>query len=138
MGELRSKGLERLQRYHAAWKRLQEEEAKSQERFRYIMCLQACLSAVSRFNALMNNLVDLLVVGIVVGLIIGLFLGGKRRLSNVVVGIIGAILGSFLYQQFLSSVLNLSLPSLTLDLNQIVIALIGAIVFLGILKLVKR
>ena len=86
----------------------------------------------------MNNFVDLLVVGIVVGLIIGLFLRGKRRLSNVVVGIIGAILGSFLYQQFLSSALNLSLPSLTLDLNQVVIALIGAIVILGILKLLKR
>ncbi len=88
----------------------------------------------------MDNLLDLLFVGIVVGFIIGLFPAGKGfgRFGNVLVGVIGAILGSFVYQQFLTGVLNLNLPTLKLDLNQVIIALVGAVLFILILKLIKR
>ena len=51
---------------------------------------------------------------------------------------VGAILGSFIYKQFLIGVLKLGLPSFTLDLNQVVIALIGAVLFLFILSLISR
>ncbi|MEQ1843489.1 MAG: GlsB/YeaQ/YmgE family stress response membrane protein [Verrucomicrobiales bacterium] len=74
------------------------------------------------------------------GLIIGLFPGekGAGRFRNIVVGILGAILGSFVYKQFLNEVVNLNLPSLTLDLDQVVIALIGAVLLLIIIRFVKR
>lgn len=83
---------------------------------------------------------QLLIVGVVAGLIIGLFPGGRgaSRFRNILVGIVGAILGSFVYKQFLAKVLHLGLPSLQLDLNQVVIALIGGFLFLFIIKLVKR
>lgn len=83
---------------------------------------------------------ELLLVGVVAGLIIGLFPGerGASRFRNIVIGIVGAILGSFIYKQFLTGILRLGLPTLKLDLNQVVIALIGAILFLFILSLVNR
>jgi len=88
----------------------------------------------------MSSLTELLIVGVVAGLIIGLFPGesGANRFRNILIGIVGAILGSFLYKQFLTGVLNLSLPSITLDLNQVVIALIGAVLFLLIITLVSK
>lgn len=86
------------------------------------------------------NIKDLLIAGVVAGLIIGLLPGGRgaSRFRNILVGLVGAILGSFVYKQFLSKVLHLGLPSIELDLNQIVIALIGGFLFLFIMKLVKR
>lgn len=83
---------------------------------------------------------ELLLVGIVAGLIIGLFPGGRgaSRFRNILVGIVGAILGSFLYKQFLTGVLRLGLPTLELDLNQVVIALLGGFLFLFLISLVNR
>lgn len=88
----------------------------------------------------MDSLKELLIVGVVAGLIIGLFPGGRgaSRFRNILVGMVGAILGSFIYKQFLSGMLRLGLPSLTLELNQVVIALIGAGLFLFIMSLVNR
>lgn len=83
---------------------------------------------------------ELLMVGVVAGLIIALFPGerGASRFRNILIGIVGAILGSFVYKQFLTGVLHLGLPTLKLDLNQVVIALLGGVLFLFILKLVNR
>jgi|GEM_PF-1191159 len=88
----------------------------------------------------MDSLVNLLIVGAVAGLIIGLFPGGKGagRLRNIVIGVVGAILGSFLYRELLSKVVNFNLPSITLDLNQVATALIGAVLLLVILRLLQR
>ncbi len=88
----------------------------------------------------MNDLTELLLVGVVAGLIIGLFPGekGAGRFRNIVVGILGAILGSFIYKQFLASVVSFNLPTLSLDLKQLVIALIGAVILLIITSFVKR
>jgi uncharacterized membrane protein YeaQ/YmgE (transglycosylase-associated protein family) len=88
----------------------------------------------------MNDLTELLLVGVVAGLIIGLFPGekGAGRFRNIIVGILGAILGSFIYKQFLASVVSFNLPTLSLDLKQLVIALIGAVILLIITSFVKR
>jgi len=88
----------------------------------------------------MNDLVELVIVGVVAGLIIGLFPGegGAGRMRNIVVGILGAIIGSFVYKQFLASVLKLNLPTFTLDLNQVVIALIGGVLLLLVLRFIYR
>jgi uncharacterized membrane protein YeaQ/YmgE (transglycosylase-associated protein family) len=88
----------------------------------------------------MNDLVELVIVGVVAGLIIGLFPGerGAGRMRNIVVGILGAIIGSFVYKQFLASMLKLNLPAFRLDLNQVAIALIGGVLLLLVLHFVQR
>lgn len=88
----------------------------------------------------MNDLLDLLVVGVAAGLIIGLFPGekGAGRVRNIVVGIFGAILGSFAYKHLLSKAVTFSLPTLELDLKQLVIALIGAVILLFVSGFIKR
>ncbi|MEO0445563.1 MAG: GlsB/YeaQ/YmgE family stress response membrane protein [Verrucomicrobiota bacterium] len=88
----------------------------------------------------MNNLMDLLLVGVVTGMIIGLMPGGRgfSQVRSILIGMVGAILGSFVYQQFLVGRLKLGLPSVTLSLNQLVIALLGAALLLGILHLVQK
>jgi len=88
----------------------------------------------------MNGLLDLLVVGVAAGLIIGLFPGekGAGRVRNIVVGIFGAILGSFVYKHLLSKVVTFSLPTFELDLKQLVIAFIGAVILLFVSGFIKR
>jgi uncharacterized membrane protein YeaQ/YmgE (transglycosylase-associated protein family) len=88
----------------------------------------------------MNDWMDLVLVGVVAGVIIGSFPGekGASRFRNIIVGILGAILGSFIYQKFLSGVISLNLPKLTLDLKQLAIALIGAVILLMISSLIRR
>lgn len=88
----------------------------------------------------MKDVTELLIVGVVAGLIIGLFPGekGAGRLRNIIVGIFGAILGSFVYKQFLSNLISFNLPTRTLDLKQLVIALIGAVILLIVSSFIKR
>ena len=88
----------------------------------------------------MNNWMELLLIGVVAGLIIGLFPGekGASRFRNIIVGILGAILGSFIYQQFLAKVISINLPTISLDLKQLAIALIGAVILLIVSSLIRR
>jgi uncharacterized membrane protein YeaQ/YmgE (transglycosylase-associated protein family) len=88
----------------------------------------------------MNNWMELLLIGVVAGLIIGLFPGekGASRFRNIIVGILGAILGSFIYQQFLAKVVTINLPTISLDLKQLAIALIGAVILLIVSSLIRR
>ena len=88
----------------------------------------------------MNNWMELVLIGVVAGLIIGLFPGekGASRFRNIIVGILGAILGSFIYQQFLAKVVTINLPTISLDLKQLAIALIGAVILLIVSSLIRR
>jgi len=88
----------------------------------------------------MNNWMELVLIGVVAGLIIGLFPGekGASRFRNIIVGILGAILGSFIYQQFLAKVISINLPTISLDLKQLAIALIGAVILLIVSSLIRR
>jgi uncharacterized membrane protein YeaQ/YmgE (transglycosylase-associated protein family) len=83
---------------------------------------------------------ELVLIGVVAGLIIGLFPGekGASRFRNIIVGILGAILGSFIYQQFLAKVISINLPTISLDLKQLAIALIGAVILLIVSSLIRR
>ena len=87
-----------------------------------------------------DSMTQLLIVGVVAGLIIGLFPGekGAGRIRNIVVGILGAIIGSFIYSKFLSNFVSFSLPSITLDLKQLVIALIGGVLLLVIMSFIRK
>jgi uncharacterized membrane protein YeaQ/YmgE (transglycosylase-associated protein family) len=78
------------------------------------------------------ELVWFILIGLVAGWLAGLLMkgGGFGILGDIVVGVIGALLGGFLFR-----LLGLSFGGL---LGSLVVATIGAIVFLFILRLIKR
>lgn len=78
------------------------------------------------------SIIAWLVVGLIAGWLAGMAMGGRGFgvLGNIVVGIIGAIIGGFLASTFLGmDVTGLNLPS-------ILVAFLGAVVFLLILRAV--
>jgi uncharacterized membrane protein YeaQ/YmgE (transglycosylase-associated protein family) len=73
-----------------------------------------------------------LIVGLIAGWLAGMAMGGRGFgvLGNIVVGIIGALIGGFLASTFLGlDVSGFSLPS-------ILVAFLGSVVFLLILRAV--
>ena len=86
-----------------------------------------------------NSWTQILLVGVVAGAILGAILRGKGfgYIGNVLVGIVGAVLGTFIYEKLLSKFVSFDLGNLVLDLNLVVIALIGAFLFLLIVRFIK-
>ncbi len=83
---------------------------------------------------LQNPWVVMAINGLIAGWLAGLLLGGGGVIRNLIVGVIGAILGGALVQMRL-----LNLP---VDLgawgNQIVVSTIGAIIVILIARLIAR
>jgi uncharacterized membrane protein YeaQ/YmgE (transglycosylase-associated protein family) len=87
----------------------------------------AALAAHGRFKV---GLIWFLVVGVVAGWLAGVLVkgGGFGLVGDLVVGVIGAVLGGFLFGQFLGGGL----------IGSIVVATIGAILLLVIVRFIKR
>ncbi len=79
------------------------------------------------------NILLWIVLGALAGWIAGAITGSSKGLvTNIVVGIVGAFLGGWLFNQFgASGVTGFNLPSL-------LVAVVGAIVLLLIVRLVRR
>ncbi len=75
-----------------------------------------------------------ILIGIVAGWLAGLIMkgGGYGLLGDLIVGVIGALLGGWLF-----GLLNVSLPISPL-VGQLVVATVGAIVLIALLRLIKR
>jgi uncharacterized membrane protein YeaQ/YmgE (transglycosylase-associated protein family) len=84
-------------------------------------------------NMSLLNLILFLLIGAIAGWLAGQIMkgGGFGLIGDIIVGVIGAVLGGWLFD-VLGIVKGGSL------LGQLVTALIGAIVFLFILRLIKR
>ena len=78
------------------------------------------------------NILWFLIIGAVAGWLAGLLMKGKGfgLLGNIVIGCIGALIGGFLFGLF-----GLSSGSL---LGSLITALVGAIVFIYIVRLIKK
>ena len=80
----------------------------------------------------MINLIVWLIVGAVIGWAAGLVLGERNSvLVNIIVGVVGAMIGGFL----------LGGPTINqnaFSLNAMLISLVGAIILLGVVHLVRR
>lgn len=81
------------------------------------------------------NILIWLVLGAVAGFLANLFVyGGSGDLvSNIIVGIIGAFLGGFVF-----SLLGSGAEATGLNATSILVAFVGAVVFLLILKLIRK
>ncbi len=91
-------------------------------------------------NILSNPWFELLVVGVIVGMILSAVMRGKAFgfWGNLLVGVVGAIIGGFIWDQLLSNYISFQLGSIEINLNQVVVALLGAFLFILILNFIKR
>lgn len=76
----------------------------------------------------------LAVIGLIAGWLSGLLLGGGGLIRNLVVGVIGAFVGGYLFHQ----VLNIKLGLGSAIIDQIVIATIGAVIVTVLARLIAR
>lgn len=76
-----------------------------------------------------------LIVGAIVGWLAGILVKGRGfgLLGNIVIGVIGAIIGGWLA----GALLNISDPISGFNLTTIVVAVVGAVIFLFVARLVK-
>jgi uncharacterized membrane protein YeaQ/YmgE (transglycosylase-associated protein family) len=82
-----------------------------------------------------TSLIIFLLVGLIAGWLAGKLVrgGGYGLLGDMVIGVIGAIIGGFLLPKVgLSHIVTIAI------LNQIVVATIGAVILLLLLRLIKR
>ncbi|MEM7012994.1 MAG: hypothetical protein AAF585_16095 [Verrucomicrobiota bacterium] len=87
-----------------------------------------------------NEWVNLAIVGVIVGVILSACLRerGFGFFGNAVIGVVGAILGAFVWDKLLSKVVSFRLDTLKIDLNQVVIGLLGAFLFIAVLSFVMK
>jgi uncharacterized membrane protein YeaQ/YmgE (transglycosylase-associated protein family) len=80
----------------------------------------------------MPHWVWFIIIGIVAGWLAGLIMkgGGYGLLGDLVVGVIGAFLGGFLF-----GLLHIEAAGL---IGELIVALVGAIVLIALLRLIKR
>lgn len=83
--------------------------------------------------------VALPVYGLIAGTLIASFTRGKGfgMMGNMVVGIMGAVLGSYIYS-LLDGRISLGLGTFTLDFSRLLIALVGALIFLVIVGFLAK
>ena len=88
-----------------------------------------------------NQWINLIVIGLIAGSLLAALRGGKGFdvIGNWLIGIIGAILGAAIYEFALAQFVSLKgLGTFTLKLDQLVIALVGAFIFLLVLAFLGR
>ncbi|CAA9298102.1 MAG: hypothetical protein AVDCRST_MAG68-182 [uncultured Gemmatimonadetes bacterium] len=78
------------------------------------------------------DLITWLIVGLVAGVLASLVMGGVGLIGDIVIGIVGAFVGGWLFRQ-----LGVTTPFSGLA-GTIFTAFIGAVVLLAILRLVRR
>lgn len=86
-----------------------------------------------------SNVIAWLIVGLLAGSLAGMLVrrqkAGYGKLGNLGIGLVGALIGGFLFRLFK---IDLGLGDINISLEDLVAALIGAFVFLIILTLIRR
>jgi len=87
-----------------------------------------------------DEIVTWLIVGALAGSLNGMLIKGRKEgfghLLNLVIGLVGALIGGCLFK-----VLHINLGLLgqiTISLQEVVAALVGSLIFLGVIWLVRR
>lgn len=86
-----------------------------------------------------GQLIVWIIIGALAGSIVGWLVRGRRRgfgtPVNILIGLIGAIIGGFLFEALDIRVGNLSL---TFTLTDLVAAIVGSLLLVGLLAIVRR
>lgn len=87
-----------------------------------------------------TTLVEFVVIGIVAGLIFDVCLRGKGFgfLGNSLVGIVGAIVGGFVWEKTLKNYVKIDLGSATIQLSLVLVALLGTVLLLLLVNTIMK
>lgn len=84
-----------------------------------------------------QHIVVMLVTGLIAGWLSGLLLGGGGLIRNLIVGLIGALIGGFLVHSGLLT-LPFNFDTIVPYGNQIAVSTIGAILFVLLVRIIGR
>ncbi len=91
------------------------------------------------FNFTTDQIVIWLIIGALAGFIVGLILKRKKKgfgfFSNLIIGLIGAVIGGFIFD-FLN--IRTGLGTLVLSFDDLIAAIAGAFVLLIVLAILRR
>lgn len=86
-----------------------------------------------------SNIIVWLIVGLLAGSVAGPLLTGKRegfgRVNNLVIGLLGAILGGGIFQLF---GIDLGLGALAVSAEDLVSALLGSVILILVVRFVRK
>jgi uncharacterized membrane protein YeaQ/YmgE (transglycosylase-associated protein family) len=78
-----------------------------------------------------------LVIGALGGYIAGVIIRDRRRgfgvIGNIVIGLIGALIGGFLFEAF-----NISITGATIPIDAVIAAVIGSLILVVLLSFIRR
>lgn len=79
-----------------------------------------------------------IIIGGMAGAIVGMLVKRSRRgfglLMNIVIGMLGAVIGSIVFD-----LLNIAIaPEITFSLNDLIASIVGSLILLGILVILRR
>ena len=78
-----------------------------------------------------------LIIGALGGYIAGIIIRDRRRgfgmIGNIVIGLIGALLGGFLFEAF-----NISITSATIPIDAVIAAVVGSLILIFVLSVIRR
>jgi uncharacterized membrane protein YeaQ/YmgE (transglycosylase-associated protein family) len=87
------------------------------------------------------NLVAIILIGALVGWIASMLTGKDSQmgaLANIGIGIIGSIIGGFLYTLLTDGNLSLSTAFLNLSIGGLAVSILGAVLLISVLKRMNR
>ncbi|MDQ7026183.1 MAG: GlsB/YeaQ/YmgE family stress response membrane protein [Anaerolineae bacterium] len=78
-----------------------------------------------------------LIIGALGGYIAGILIRDRKRgfglVGNIVIGLIGALIGGFLFEVF-----NISITSATIPIDAVIAAVVGSLILVALLALIRR
>ena len=90
-------------------------------------------------NITWSEVIVWLVIGTLAGSLVGIIVKHRRRgfgiLANIVIGLIGALIGGLLFKVFN---INLGLGSISINFEQLVAAFVGSLIFLLIIWFIRK
>ncbi len=91
------------------------------------------------FNVTTDQIITWLIIGALAGFIVGLILKGRKKgfgfFTNLIIGLIGAVIGGFIFD-----LLNIrtGMGKLVLSIDDLIAAIAGSFILLIILAIVRR
>ena len=90
-------------------------------------------------NFTLGQFIVWLIIGALAGFLAGSFVKGSRKgfglVTNLLIGLVGALIGGFLFDLFN---IKLGLGQLTISFDDLVAAIAGSLIFLVILAVIRK